>query len=141
MEPVNESDIETPKPRVQRLDSLQSLPEIELGENVFVKNSALVDTVNESLKDPSASPEISISANDEIEVIVEELVNEVDAQNKENLSVNNEQGGVPIVFRKFLRRFSEDDRIVEDALTLRYFSFQFYLFRKTVNFQKFSDFF
>lgn len=130
---VESPAVDSPKQRVERLDSLQSLPELELGENVFVKNSALVDIVNESLNDAPVSPEISIDTNVEKQGI---QVNVENSDNKANTNVENQhdklslpdEQGVPVVFKKFLRRFSEDDRVVEDALEIRYSFFSPFFF-------------
>lgn len=83
----------TEKKRVERIDSLTSVQELDLGENVYVRNSALVDTVH-NLNTTPASPEV---------------------QNGETM----EDGDVPVVFKKFLRRFSETDDPLNDDIEVR----------------------
>lgn len=92
----------------ERLDSVKSLEELDLGENIYVKNSALVDVVHQSLNNTPLTPEpINNEENKNEHHVLQRTVSDCD------------ENGVPIVFRNFLRRFSENDGIVEEAMELR----------------------
>lgn len=91
----------TAKNTVERLDSIKSLQELDLGENVYVKNSALFDTVNGSFSDVPSSPEITCET-----IEVEE-------------ASGYDEDGVPTVLKKFLRSFSQSDESTQDSVELR----------------------
>ncbi|KAG8188545.1 hypothetical protein JTE90_007155 [Oedothorax gibbosus] len=76
------------KKAVERLDSMKSLPEVELGENQYVKVSTLVEVVSGTLDRTGSVTEDASSP--PIEVCDDEM---------------------PGVFREFLRRFSETNGI------------------------------
>lgn len=87
--------MEVPKKSVERLDSIKSLQELDLGENVYMKNSILVDCV-ETLNSPDAAV-----SSDNVEM--------------DKNSGDDDGIGVPVVLRNFLRRFSETNGVSDDA--------------------------
>ncbi|GFY72329.1 uncharacterized protein TNIN_16181 [Trichonephila inaurata madagascariensis] len=103
----------TAKKAVERLDSIKSLHEIELGENHYVKVSTLVECVNETFEAQSSNSENKSDSpvegnNSNIPLSTTDL--------KQKRIVDDPE--VPEAFRSFLRRFSETNG-VEDEFELR----------------------
>ncbi|XP_071038985.1 kinesin light chain [Parasteatoda tepidariorum] len=102
------------KQRVERLDSLKSLPDIDLGENLYVKKSTLVACVDETLDNEGNR----INAN--LDNVPSEIVHSDSIDNEnvtgvnlltENIDNTSDVAQVPVVLRGFLRRFSETDEV------------------------------
>ncbi|GFR14228.1 uncharacterized protein TNCT_387591 [Trichonephila clavata] len=103
----------TAKKAVERLDSIKSLHEIELGENHYVKVSTLVECVNEAFEAQSSNSENK----SDLPVKGNNSNNPLSAIDLEQKSIVDDSE-VPAAFRSFLRRFSETNG-VEDEFELR----------------------
>ncbi|GBM82749.1 hypothetical protein AVEN_154062-1 [Araneus ventricosus] len=101
------------KKAVERLDSLKSVHEMELGNNQYVKVSTLVECVNKTLDSQNSVTEIQSDT-------PTQSVEDNDPENKREHEQNvSEDPGIPPAFRSFLRRFSETNGIDETELDPR----------------------
>lgn len=72
------------KKTVERLDSLMSLPELELGENQFVKVSTLVECVNENFEKVE-SPKMSMDGalDSEVDIVLRQFIRTLSGSNEQ----------------------------------------------------------
>ncbi|GFS89922.1 uncharacterized protein NPIL_403261 [Nephila pilipes] len=104
----------TAKKAVERLDSLKSLHELELGENHYVKVSTLVECVNETFEAQSSNTEIK----SDLPVEGSDSKNSLSTTDLDQKNII-EDPEVPEAFRSFLRRFSETNGVEDSQFELR----------------------